>query len=98
MFRPRAEGEGLTLAVRTSPDCQRAIEADDAKLRQVLVNLPGNAVKFTERGSIRLHMWMTERERGTSEHRAFPRQLDRILLDFQLAQHGSMPGRGHIRA
>jgi PAS domain S-box-containing protein len=62
MFRLRAETKGLKLDVDISPDCRRSIESDMGKLRQVLVNLLGNAVKFTERGSIRLRMSMTQRE------------------------------------
>jgi PAS domain S-box-containing protein len=61
MFRLRAEAKGLKLEVLISPDCQRSMESDVGKLRQVLVNLLGNAVKFTERGSIRLRMSMTHR-------------------------------------
>jgi PAS domain S-box-containing protein len=62
MFRLRTEAKALSLEVLIGPDCQRSIEADEGKLRQVLVNLLGNAVKFTERGSIRLRMSMTQRE------------------------------------
>jgi CheY-like chemotaxis protein len=62
MFRLRAETKGLNLEVLISPDCRRSIQADEGKLRQVLVNLLGNAIKFTERGSIRLRMSMTQRE------------------------------------
>jgi signal transduction histidine kinase/CheY-like chemotaxis protein/HAMP domain-containing protein len=64
MFRLRAEAKGLELNMPISPACQRSIEADEGKLRQVLVNLLGNAVKFTERGSIELRMSMTERAEG----------------------------------
>ncbi|HXB73850.1 MAG TPA: response regulator [Candidatus Acidoferrales bacterium] len=64
MFRLRAETKGVKLEVDICPDCQRSIESDMGKLRQVLVNLLGNAVKFTERGSIRLRMSMTQRENG----------------------------------
>ena len=62
MFRLRAETKGLKLDVLISPDCQRSIEADEGKLRQVLINLLGNAIKFPERGSIRFRMSMTQRD------------------------------------
>jgi two-component system sensor histidine kinase/response regulator len=62
MFRLRAETKGLRLAVDISPACHRSFESDVGKLRQVLVNLLGNAVKFTERGAITLRMSVTQRE------------------------------------
>ena len=62
MFRLRAETKGLKLEVDISPDCKRSIESDQGKMRQVLVNLLGNAVKFTERGSITLRMSTVQRE------------------------------------
>jgi PAS domain S-box-containing protein len=59
MFRLRTETKGLKLDVFIEPDCPRSIESDVGKLRQVLVNLLGNAVKFTERGSIKLRVSVT---------------------------------------
>src|SRR6202035_1492126 len=44
MFRLRAETKGLQLKVDIGPDCRRSLDADCAKLRQVLINLLGNAV------------------------------------------------------
>jgi CheY-like chemotaxis protein len=58
MFRLRTEAKGLRLEVLISPDCPRSIDSDVGKLRQVLVNLLGNAVKFTEQGSVRLRISM----------------------------------------
>src|ERR1700730_1779704 len=62
MFRLRAETKGLKLDVLISDDCRRSINADEGKLRQVVINLLGNAIKFTEQGSITLRMSMTELE------------------------------------
>jgi PAS domain S-box-containing protein len=64
MFRLRAEARSVKLEALISPDCQRHIEADEGKLRQVLVNLLGNAVKFTERGSIKLRISTPRHETG----------------------------------
>ena len=54
MMRPRAEQRGNTLEVRYAGQLPQTVHTDGKRLRQVLVNLVGNAVKFTENGSIRI--------------------------------------------
>jgi signal transduction histidine kinase/CheY-like chemotaxis protein/HPt (histidine-containing phosphotransfer) domain-containing protein len=51
---PRANGRGLRLQASLAPDLPKFIRADAGRLRQVILNFLGNAVKFTERGSVRL--------------------------------------------
>jgi PAS domain S-box-containing protein len=52
MQRIRAEAKGLELRLEADPVLPAYLDGDAAKLKQILVNLLGNAVKFTQKGSV----------------------------------------------
>jgi CheY-like chemotaxis protein len=54
LFDAAAQAKGLDLEVAIAPDALGAYVGDAARLRQILSNLLGNAVKFTQEGSVRL--------------------------------------------
>ncbi|MEN6449499.1 MAG: ATP-binding protein, partial [Thermoguttaceae bacterium] len=64
LVRPRAEQRGLELTVECQGELPETIVTDDARLRQALVNLVGNAVKFTELGGVRLAIAFLPQWRG----------------------------------
>lgn len=56
MLRGRADEKGLQLRLEMANDLPRWINADERKLRQILLNLIGNAIKHTDAGSVSVHL------------------------------------------
>jgi signal transduction histidine kinase/DNA-binding response OmpR family regulator/HPt (histidine-containing phosphotransfer) domain-containing protein len=72
----RAHTKGLELSCRVRPDIPYALSGDGGRLRQILVNLVGNAIKFTPEGSVLVQIEVREKD----EHS--------VLLHFAVSDTG----------
>jgi CheY-like chemotaxis protein/anti-sigma regulatory factor (Ser/Thr protein kinase) len=103
-FRFPARSKGVELITEIDADMPRMIEADQVRLRQILYNLVGNAVKFTHQGEIRIQLSMVflKDDRGSMEIRVadtgvgIPRaQQDALFEPFVQASSAMRePGSG----
>ena len=56
LLRPRALGKNIDFKIFYQTDVPERIQSDPTRLRQILLNLVGNAIKFTENGSVQVHV------------------------------------------
>jgi two-component system sensor histidine kinase/response regulator len=86
MLTVKAEEKGLALTLEQAPDLPRYIHTDESKLRQILINLTGNAIKFTDAGSVKLS---AQREAGGVHADANFRTAEQIYtLRFSVTDTG----------
>ncbi len=96
MFLERARNKDLSFELQLDATLPPAVLADQARVRQILVNLLGNAIKFTTRGSIRLgadtagqlvRMWVEDTGAGIDAD-----ALERIFQPFEQTGKGMRMG------
>jgi CheY-like chemotaxis protein len=103
MFRQRAEERGLEFVIERAGGLPRDVHGDEARLRQVFINLIGNAVKFTERGSVTVRVAVEQRLAAGMEVRAeivdtgpgiAAGELPRLFQQFEQTSSGQHTGGG----
>ncbi|MCT7965387.1 PAS domain S-box protein [Laspinema sp. D1] len=85
MLRFKAHEKNLLLITKVASEVPLYIRADQAKLRQVLINILGNAIKFTQKGSITLRVHQRNGECESGIHRDSPA----CFLQFEVEDTGS---------
>jgi PAS domain S-box-containing protein len=88
-FAPRADEKGIVFRQAIDGDVSDSVIADEKRLRQVLFNLIGNAIKFTDRGEVRFSVQRrgayTRFEVADTGPGIPPEELDRIFEAFHQA-------------
>jgi CheY-like chemotaxis protein len=86
MFRVRAAEADLDFSCRVPADLPPVILGDEKRLRQVLINLLGNAIKFTEHGEVALEVSLLSASEGKAQLRFEVRDTGIGIPAAQLAQ------------
>lgn len=103
MLHLKAVEQGLTLQFHRDAQLPRYLSTDEGKLRQVLINLLGNALKFTPQGQVQLALNATATETGaTALHCAVTDtgvgiatdELHRLFKPFEQTQSSQATGQG----
>ncbi len=94
MFRLQSCQKGLDFACELAPDLPEKVLGDERRLRQILINLVGNGIKFTEKGRVQLHVrTLAPEEQEPNAHSLrfsiedtgvgiSPEDIDRIFAPF----------------
>lgn len=78
-MRSSAEEKGLVLRAHAAPTLPRTVVGDDFRLHQILINLVGNAIKFTAAGSVTIQVVTADDQKRTD---------DKIRLHFSVIDTG----------
>ncbi|HIK10354.1 MAG TPA: CHASE domain-containing protein [Oscillatoriaceae cyanobacterium M33_DOE_052] len=91
MFSLKAKAKGLMLEIHPDPSVPQYVKTDEAKLRQVLINLMGNAIKFTAAGGVTVRV-VAQKTReigdGKERHTHLASHQPYIYLHFEIEDTG----------
>jgi PAS domain S-box-containing protein len=107
MFGAQTQEKGLMFQVNRIEPVSRYLYADSGKIRQILMNVLGNAVKFTLTGGITVRVWSDQAQAGEGDVPVrvtievtdtgpgiAPDEMDRVFEPFEQTQSGRYEGRG----
>ena len=100
-LRARASQKGLDLSCRIHPSVPEFLVADPTRLRQILINLVGNAIKFTERGEVRIQVKLNSESESEMELHftvsdtgiGIPKEQQQLIFDSFSQADGSTTRR-----
>lgn len=97
MVRQRAEQKNLNVELTIDDEIPNTVLIDNVKLKQILVNLLGNAVKFTHEGTVGLHLSLADAESlafavSDTGHGIAEYELETIFNPFVQAAQGKAAG------
>jgi len=78
MLQIKAKDKNLQLIFAIHPNCPQYVKADERKIRQILLNLLGNAIKFTSKGYVLLRVSQTNMEEVSSK----------VVIHFEVEDSG----------
>jgi PAS domain S-box-containing protein len=104
LLAPRGRDKGLEIGWFAAPDLPKTVIGDEMRVRQILMNLMGNAIKFTDHGGVALSLGLAPsishddnavlrfavRDTGPGVR---PDAIERIFAEFEQAEQG--PARRH---
>jgi signal transduction histidine kinase len=107
LLAPRARGKQLEICWLAAPDLPQTVIGDEMRVRQILMNLVGNAIKFTQAGGVALSLQLAPRtpREGNSAGTVIrfsvrdtgpgvpAEAVERIFAEFEQAEQG--PARRH---
>ena len=109
MLRNRAQSKGLQLIFELDPDLPTFVETDEKKLRQVLINLIGNGIKFTQKGTVTLAVSLEELDQRSENGRSTAKlifkvidtgvgiayeEIGKVFAPFEQTESGQRSGEG----
>lgn len=97
MLRPRAEAKGLEFRLEVAYGVPTAVRGDARRIRQVLVNLLGNAIKFTEHGAIELRIEQIPTGEGTTSETRMTESSTSENSTSKSSMSGSPASETHAR-